>query len=121
MFERIKYVLFDFSEGFKNDFVGMFKKTVVFIVLAAVCLPLSGVNEIFSLAGGFGVVAFGFMWGRSFVSSISSLGNSINNIIFKLFWIIFMFALSLVLGFAYFVWCLVKMVIYCIKKSSTKK
>lgn len=116
MFEKIRYILFDFSEGFKNDFIAMFKKTVFFLVMAAICLPLSDVNEFFSLVGGFGMVAFGFMWGRSFVDSVLSFGNAINNFIFKLFWIILIFAISLVLGFAYFIWCVFKYII-CLMKS----
>lgn len=121
MIEKIKYVLFDYSEGFKNDFIATLKKTIAFLIIGAVCLPLSGVNEVFSVVGGLGIVVFGFMWGREFVGSISTMGNTINNFIFKLFWIIFMFAIALVVGFAYFVWCLIKIVIYYIKKNVTKK
>lgn len=121
MINKIKYILFDFSDGFKNDFIAILKKTIAFLIVGAVCLPLSGVNEVFSVVGGLGFVVFGFMWGREFVSSISSMGNMINNIIFKLFWIIFMAAISLIFGFVYFIWCVIKIIVYYIKRAAKNK
>lgn len=118
MIEKIKYILFDFSDGFKNDFFNTFKKTIIFLIAGAVCLPLSGVNEVFSVIGGLGIVVFGFLWGREFVASISSFGNFMNNSIFKLFWIIFMFLIALTIGYIYFAWCVIKIIIFYIKKAT---
>ena len=118
MIEKIKYILFDFSDEFKNDFLNTFKKTLVFLIIGAVGLALVSVNDVFSAVGGLGIVVFGFLWGREFVGSVSSFGNNINNFIFKLFWIIFMFFIALAVGYVYFAWCVIKIIIFYIKKAT---
>lgn len=120
MIEKIKYVLLDFSDGFKNNFMVLFKKTAVFLIVGLVLLPFSGVAEFFTLVSGLCLVVFGFLWGRNLISGIASFGNSISNFFFKIFWIIFTFAAALIFGFIYFIWCVIKIVIYYIKKNTGK-
>lgn len=32
MFSKLKYILFDFSDNFKNDYLSLTKKTIIFLV-----------------------------------------------------------------------------------------
>lgn len=121
MIGKIKYILLDFSEGFKNNFMALFKKTAILLIVGLALLPLNGVAEVFTLISGVCIVVFGFLWGRSFIGEVASFGNSINNFFFKIFWVIFMFATALVFGFVYFAWCVVKIIIYYIKKNISKE
>lgn len=128
MLNKIKYVLFDFSENFKNDFVNLFKKTAILLALGIILFLvgcISSSSDIFAAIGSIGMilmVIFGFIWGRNF-TSVTSLFQTIqrhnaNNIIINLFCIVFSFLFSLVIGFIYFIWCVVKMIIYTIKSKN---
>lgn len=121
MFQKIKYVLFDFSDGFKNNFMALFKKTAVLLVIGLIVCCLGSINETLSMIGGACLVVFGFLWGRDLVGTLVNLTSSINNFFFKFFAFIFTIAIALLVGFVYFLWCVIKIIIYYVKKSSAKK
>lgn len=40
MFSKLKYILFDFSDNFKNDYLSLTKKTIIFLVPELLCFLL---------------------------------------------------------------------------------
>lgn len=121
MIQKIKYVLFDFSEGFKNNFMALFKKTAALLVIGLIACCLGSISETLSMIGGGCLVVFGFLWGRDFVGTIFNLASSINNFFFKIFAFIFTIAIALLVGFVYFMWCVIKVIVYYIKRSVNNK
>lgn len=121
MIQKIKYVLFDFSEDFKNNFMALFKKTAALLVIGLIVCCLGSINETLSMIGGGCLVVFGFLWGRDFVGTFFNLASSFNNFFFKMFAFIFTIAIALLVGFVYFLWCVVKVIVYYIKRSANSK
>lgn len=62
-----------------------------------------------------------YSWGRDFVGTIFNLASSINNFFFKIFAFIFTIAIALLVGFVYFMWCVIKVIVYYIKRSVNNK
>lgn len=122
--QRVKYVLFDFSENFKDDFLNTLGKSVVFIigtvVFGIISAILGGSNEIVYGIAAVCAIITGILWGRSF-SSVFSLGDAIrsifsNNVIMQWFALILSYVAIFLLGWVYFLWCVIKFVICLIKK-----
>lgn len=121
MFSKLKYILFDFSDNFKNDFLDVFKKSVAFLVVGIIALIIYGFTNLEAagiVAGGCELI-FGFMWGRNLVSSLAILGSISNNFIIRMFLIVIIYAIAIVVGYIYFLWCLIKMIVIAVK--NTKK
>lgn len=118
MFAKLKYILFDFSDNFKNDFLDAFKKSVVFIVvgiIAGIVQAIADIEVAGAIAGGC-IVIFGFIWGRSLVSSLAILGNISKNFIIRMYLILLIYVIAICVGYIYFIWCLIKMIVILIKK-----
>lgn len=117
MFSKLKYILFDFSDNFKNDFLNTLKKSIAFLVIGVIALLLSGVLDPASIVAGGCILIFGFLWGRSLISSLAIFGSISNNFIIKLFLVVFIYAISIAFGYIYFLWCFIKFIICLIKQS----
>lgn len=120
MFAKLKYILLDFSDNFKNDFLDAFKKSVVFLVvgiIAGIVQGIANVEVAGAIAGGC-ILAFGFVWGRSLVSSLAILGTISNNLMIRITLIVLIYAIAIGVGYIYFLWCLIKMIVVVIKKIS---
>ncbi len=116
MFSKLKYILFDFSDNFKNDFLNNFKKSAVFLVVGIIALLLSEILESAGAVAGGCILIFGFLWGRSLIASLSILGGISNNIMIKWTILIFLYIIGIAFGYIYFLWCVIKMIVVLIKK-----
>ncbi|MCM1234980.1 MAG: hypothetical protein NC489_33190 [Ruminococcus flavefaciens] len=117
MFSKLKYILFDFSENFKNDFLGLFKKSIAFLVIGIIMFPFMDKVEIIGGIGGVALFMFGFLWGRGLVSSLAGLGSISSNIIIKWTILIFLYIIGIAFGYIYFLWCVIKMIVVLIKNN----
>jgi hypothetical protein len=120
MLSKIKYVLFDFSDNFKNDFITMFKKSIAFLVIGVIMYALKNVNETVGYIGAIGILIFGIMWGKNLVTFLASIASLPQNVMIKWTCLFILFIICFCLGYIYFAWCVVKMIIYLIKKHSSK-
>lgn len=114
MFSKIKYVLFDYSDKFKDDFWSLFTKTALLLIAGIIMFALSGINDTLGSIGAFALLIFGLIWGREIVGLIPP-PSFVSNFVIRMFWIMFSFMLSFIVGFIYFAWCVVKIVICYIK------
>lgn len=121
MFSKLKYILFDFSNNFKNNFLALFKKSIIFLIVGIVASIFSGTSEIIELISGGGIVIFGFMWGRNLFADLLGFSNLSNNIVIKISILIFAFTIGIFAGYIYFVWCLIKTAIIFVKNLSRDK
>lgn len=124
MIQKLKYIFFDFSNAFKKDFIATFKKSVVFLVLGVMGLALSGINSTLSAIGGLGILLFGVIWAKGLATGLTSLVAIPRNFFFKFFTFIFVYAFCMLLGYIYFAWGCVKMIIIAVKtakKNSDKE
>lgn len=121
MFSKLRYILFDFSENFKSDFLNTLKKSAIFLAVGIIALFLSTVLEPASLVSTGCILIFGFIWGRSLISSLAILGSISNNFIIKWCILIFIYVVSIAFGYVYFLWCTVKFIIYLIKESAKNR
>lgn len=117
MFSKLKYILFDFSDNFKNDFLGLLKKTIAFLVIGIIMFPFMDKAEVIGGIGGVLLFIFGFLWGRDLVSSLAGLENICGNIMIKWTILIFLYIIGIVFGYIYFLWCVIKMIVVLIKDS----
>lgn len=117
MFSKLKYILFDFSDDFKNDFLNTLKKSAAFLVVGIIALFLSEILEPASIIAGGCILIFGFIWGRSLISSLAIFGSISNNFIIRLFMVVIIYGISIAFGYIYFLWCFIKFIICLIKQS----
>ncbi|MDO4154759.1 MAG: hypothetical protein Q4E21_07920 [Clostridia bacterium] len=116
MFSKLKYILFDFSDTCKNDILSETKRTIVFLIVGLIAFPFIGKSEWLGGIGGLCLCVFGFMWGRALVSSLAGLGSLIKNDMLKWMFIIIFFGVCVLIGFIYFVWCMVKLIVMAVRK-----
>lgn len=120
MFAKLKYILFDFSDDFVNDFLDAFKKSVIFLmvgIIAGIVQEVASVEVAGAVAGGC-MLVFGFVWGRSLVSSLAILGTISNNLMIRITLIVLIYAIAICVGYIFFLWCLIKIIVVFIKKIS---
>lgn len=115
MFSKLKYILFDFSDNFKNDFLGLFKKSIAFLVIGIIMFPFMDKVEVIGVIGGVALFIFGFMWGRDLISSLAVFGSISNNVMIKWTILIFLYIIGIAFGYIYFLWCVIKMIVVLIK------
>ena len=120
MFEKIKYILFDFSDNFKHDFLNTLKKSAAFFIIGIIAVTLKNSIEFAGFLGSLCIFIFGFMWGRSLINSLAILSTVSNNFMIRLTLTIVLYAIGIIFGYIYFLWCLIKMLIILIKKQIQK-
>ena len=116
MFSKLRYILFDFRDNFKNDFLDLFKKSIAFLVLGIIMFPFADKSEVVGGIGGVLLFVFGFMWGRDLISSLAIFGSISSNIMIKWTILIFLYLIGIAFGYIYFLWCVIKMIVVLIKK-----
>lgn len=120
MFAKLKYILFDFSDNFKNDFLGLLKKTAVFLIVGIIAMLLSDLIEPAGYVAGGCELIFGFLWGRNLIASFIDFSSISSNFIIKWAIVIFVFIIGIAFGYIYFLWCVIKMIVVLIKGAKTK-
>lgn len=45
MFSKLKYILFDFSDNFKSDYLSLTKKTIIFLVAGIIMFSFKNSNN----------------------------------------------------------------------------
>lgn len=73
MFSKLKYILFDFSDNFKNDYLSLTKKTIIFLVAGIIMFSFKNSNNTVYTIGCFAIIIFGFLWGYKFSEFIIQL------------------------------------------------
>lgn len=120
MISKIKYVLFDYSNNFKNDFMKLFKKSIAFLIIGIIFFALNGVNETFGFIGSISLIIFGIMWCRNILVFLTGLSLFPKNVILKWTCMLIAFMICFCLGYIYFLWCSIKMLIIFVKKATKK-
>ncbi len=115
MFSKLKYILFDFSDDFKENYLTLIKKSIAFLILGIIMFPFMDKVEVIGGIGGIALFIFGFLWGRNLTASLSGLYNLPRNIIIKWLILIALFAVGIVFGYIYFLWCTIKFIVVLIK------
>jgi hypothetical protein len=120
MFSKLKYILFDFSDNFKNDYLSLTKKTIIFLVAGIIMFSFINSNNTVYTIGCFAIIIFGFLWGINLAKSLFSFTNISSNIMIRMTLKLIVFAISFIFGYIYFIWSTIKFIIVLIKKQAKK-
>ncbi len=115
MFSALKRTLFDYSDGCKQEILYLLKKTCAFLIVG---FPLFLFMERIEWLGGIGgicLMIFGFQWGRGLLGAVDFATRLTNNGFLKWTILIIGFGIVTVLGYIYFIWCMIKLLIIFIK------
>lgn len=121
MISRLKYILFDFSDNFKTDFLDLLKKSIAFLIIGIIAFIFADLSDIVEIIASAGIVIFGFVWGRGLFAGLLGFSNLSNNLVIKIAILVFSFTIGIFAGYIYFLWCLIKMAIVFIKDISKNK
>ena len=119
MFSKLKYILFDFSDNFKNDYLSLTKKTIIFLVAGIIMFSFKNSNNTVYAIGCFAII-FGFLWGINLANSLFSFTNISSNVMIRMTLKLIVFAISFIFGYIYFIWSTIKFIIFLIKKQAKK-
>lgn len=120
MISRLKYILFDFSNNFKDDFLSTLKKSIALLIIGVIGSVFMDKADFMGIIAGIGLFGFGFIWGRTLTTALVDFSNITSNIMLKWTIMIFMLAIGIAFGYIYFVWCLIKMIVVVIKQLANK-
>lgn len=120
MISKLKYILLDFGNDFKNDFLNTLKKSIVLLIIGIAGFIFKEKADFMIIAAIIGLLGFGFIWARNLTSSLVNLSNITSNVVLK--WTIFFitFTIGTIFGYIYFIWCLIKMIVVVIKQIAKK-
>lgn len=118
MFSQLKYILFDFSDNFKQDYLSLVKKTIV-ILIAGIIMYAFGKGAIYMI-GCMAILVFGLLWGINLIKKLYGAANVSSNYMVRLTLKFSLFVISFIFGYIYFVWSTVKFIIVFIKNSKKK-
>ena len=121
MFAKLKYIFLDFSDYFKKDFISTLKRSVIFLIIGIVTLFIPGSSGVLSLIKGLSFLIFGLFWSRDLVSSLTTAALLPKNVMIKMVLLIVLYAVCLIVGYIYFLWCIIKMIIIMIKPKGKKR
>lgn len=120
MLSKLKYIFLDFSDDFKRDFISTLKKSVIFLIIGIVTLFISDSSGAVSLIKGLSFLIFGLFWCRDLVAALTAAVLLPKNIMIKLVLLLALYVVCLFIGYIYFLWCIVKMVVILIKPKEKK-
>ncbi len=120
MFSKLRFILLDFSDNFKNDFLSTFKKSIAFLIAGIIAYAFIDKFEYAYIIAAIGLFGFGFIWGRNLTTSLVNFSNITSNVVLKWTIMLIMFVIGTAFGYIYFAWCLIKMIIVIIKKLANK-
>ena len=121
MIKKIKYIFLDFSEGFKNDFLNTFKKSVIFLVAGIILYALQNLNDTIGSIGAICIVIFGIFWCKNLFSALKNAIHIPNNIALQ--WVLYAIiaVICFIIGYIYFAWSVVKIIVYYMKRAKQSK
>ena len=120
MFSKLKYILFDFSDNFKQDYLSLVKKTIIILVAGIIMYAFGGQKGAIYTIGCIAILVFGLLWGINLVKMLYGAVNVSSNLMIRLTLKIILYVISFIFGYVYFVWSTVKFIIVLIKKSKKK-
>ena len=120
MFSKLKYILFDFSDNFKNDYLSLTKKTIIFLVAGIIMFSFKNSNNTVYTIGCFAIIIFGFLWGINLANSLFSFTNISSNVMIRMRLQKLLVLMSFIFGYIYFIWSTIKFIIFLIKKQAKK-
>lgn len=115
MFSALKRTLFDYSDGCKQEILYLLKKTCVFLIVGLILFPFMGRIEWLGGIGGICLIIFGFQWGRGLLGAVDFATRLTNNGFLKWMILIIGFGIVAALGYIYFLWCMIKLIVILIK------
>ena len=118
MFQALKRTLFDYSENCKADIVYLLKKTCAFLIVGLILSPFMERVEWLGLIGGICLIIFGFQWGRGLFGAVDFATSLTSNVVLKWTFLIIGFGIICCLGYIYFLWCMIKLLIIFIKNQA---
>lgn len=118
MFRALKRTLFDYSEDYRADILYLLKKTLLFLTVGLVTFPFANQVEFLGYIGSLCLIVFGFQWGRGLLGAVDFATRLTNNVFLKWILLIIGFAVVSVLGYIYFTWCMIKLLIIFIKNKA---
>lgn len=123
MLQSIKYILFDFSDDFKKDYLNTLTKSILFLILGIVLMMIGSKanNENLEAIGSFSILIFGLFWGVNLYRRFIDFKNLSQNFVIKVFIFGFVLFVSICFGYIYSVWGLIKLVIWFIIKQTKNK
>lgn len=120
MFAKLKYIFLDFSDDFKSDFKSTLKKSIVFLIIGIITLFFSSSSGAVSLIRGLSFLIFGLFWSRDLVSSLTTAALLPKNVMIKMVLLLALYVVCLIIGYFYFLWCIIKMIIIFAKPKEKK-
>lgn len=120
MFSKLKYILFDFSDNFKQDYLSLVKKTIIILVAGIIMYAFGGQKGAIYTIGCIAILAFGLLWGINLIKMLYDAANVSSNYMVRFTLKFLLFVISFIFGYIYFVWSTVKFIIVLIKNSKKK-
>lgn len=122
MLEKIKYIFTDFSDNFKNDFISTLKKSIAFLMAGIIASFFINSSEsgIAELVCAVGFIAFGIIWAKRVYSALSTLILIPQNIVIKAFLFLAVSIVCMILGYLYFAWGIIKLLLIAGKNVASK-
>lgn len=118
MLRALKRTLLDYSEGCKEDILYLLKKTCAFLIVGLILSPFMERVEWLGGIGGICLIIFGFQWGRGLLGAVDFATRLTNNSFLKWTILIIGFGIVCCLGYIYFLWCMIKLLIIFMKNKS---
>lgn len=119
MFSALKRTLFDYSEECKADILYLLKKTCAFLIVGLIFFVIGEQIDIEWVAGigGLCLLIFGFQWGRGLFGAVDFAVRFIKDGVLK--WVFLFLGCGFIacLGYIYFLWCMIKLLIIFIKNN----
>lgn len=117
MLQSIKYILFDFSDSFKKEFLGILKKAVWFLLIGIIALIVNEIapNDVVDTIAAFGFGIYAMFFGISFFRRLIDMSKIISNDIVRLMMYPIAFLIAYFFGLVYSIWGLIKLLIWLIK------
>lgn len=120
MFSQLKYILFDFSDNFKQDYLSLVKKTIVILIAGIIMYAFGEQKGAIYTIGCMAILVFGLLWGINLIKMLYGAANVSSNYMVRLTLKFLLFVISFIFGYIYFVWSTVKFIIVLIKNSKKK-
>lgn len=124
MVKKLKYIFCDFSDDFKSEFLSLLKKSIWFLIIGVIGMILmrsesvSGFGEIMYALG---FIIFGLIWAHKIASTLTIMALCPKNIMIKMVLLIAAYMVCMIIGYIYFVWSTVKIIIIAIINYKKKR
>lgn len=113
MIEKFKSLFLDYSDSFKEKFLFTLKKSIIFLIVGLILFCIN--NDVTKLIGAICIIIFGLFWASGLTKTLLDISSGYmifgSNSLIKFFITILIFIVCMALGYLYFAWGIIKLII----------